>query len=354
MGYPKIEKRANEIASQVCELWQQAGSPLYILPSEGEQKFIESLPESQKLPLLQALEICNGEIASLETEYGITTIAKKLQPLYRKAMTKISGITAYRSLPLALFTFTGTKTVNDDTRSKVEISTEKLYPVTESQLSQWTAKATDFIFCEGEDNYAIAKLALGLAMLTGRRIYKEICIQGEFFPVLDGEGKIDNSRLSFYGQAKAGETRKNQGFDIDCLYNATDCIDAIKDLQDMVKVQSWYSQDSNAVQSVLHTYVEKIILTELLPIFTATNNAGYGLTLNPKDSRKMYATICHNNYVKRTGKNIGFETFTAKLLGHVKTSKTGKQFKDTVTTQSYNKFSVVTGEVIPNIDLYWD
>lgn len=364
MSYPKIEKRANDLAAKVCQLWETSGSPVFLVQSENERQFIETLPETQKETLLTALDLCNAEIAYLEQSYGVTTISKKLQPIYRKAMSKISGVTQYRSLPLALFTFSGTKTVNDDTRSKVETATENLIPVTEKQLNQLIEKAIDFLYCDGEDNYSIAKLALGIGILTGRRIYKEVCLQAEFYPVLDDSGKIDPSRLSFYGQAKSGNDRKGEGYEIETLFDATEIYNGHLDLLDMVKDTTWYQtalangegdndEDSNSVQSVLHYYVNRVIKNELLPIFQETVDAGYPVNLVAKDTRKLYATVCHNRYVQKTGKRISFEVYAAKLLGHQKTSKTGKKFKDTVTAQSYNKFSVVSGEGIPDINVYW-
>jgi len=352
MGYPKIENRAKALAAKIVALWKNAGSPTYIVQSENERQFIESLPENQKQPLINALELCESEIETLSQNYGVTTIAKKLQPIYRKAISEVSGVTQYRSLPLALFTYSGTKQVNDDSRSKVETRVDELIPVTESQLEQWKSIAVDFLFSESDGIDAIARLMLGLSMLTGRRLYVEIGVTAKFYPVLGDDMKVVTNRLQFYGQAKSGVERSEQGYEIETLFDGQDIIDGLADLREMIS-ETYGSVDSDYLQSVLHKNVEKIIRSELLPIFSETINAGYPVGLVAKDSRKLYATITHNDFVKRTGKRVSFENFAAKLLGHVKTSKLGNQFKDTQTSRSYNKFAVVTGETIPAKSLYW-
>jgi len=333
-----LEKECFDLALEVNQLWLKSGKKQFIIESGKEENF---LIELQDKDLLTAFNLCNSFIQKYQSKYSESYMIKRLQPRFREILKGLSGVTEYRKLPLCLFTIDKAKVIkmNEDYREKIQETTSKgdfIY-IPKELVNRLLKLTISWIQIRITNNKTLAYKSLGLALLTGRRLFEEIMINASF----EIESYHRSDYLLFLGQAKS---KDEKSFLIPILgVSNKEAKLSLIEIQDYLKSKSWYSEDIDGVKlrSNFNQYLAPIIFNEIYSLFQE-----YDIALDSFDNhdlRKLYATIIHYNYQKETGKTVDFTSFVPQYLGHsMKISKSSnKIFDNPITSQSYHKFVII-------------
>ena len=169
--------------------------------------------------------------------------------------------------------------------------------------------------------YSFSRLALGIALATGRRSI-EILKQGKF-------KKIDNERIEFSGQAKKrGGADYSESFQIYTLVDADLVLNALKNLRNLpeIKALNEYDKfDEIKRNDFINKRCAKTLNTTTKAVFKDGDRVF-------KDSRAIYSRICYELFFKQDSrwKNKNEDIFWRELLGH----------EDTETQRSYKQFKI--------------
>lgn len=160
------------------------------------------------------------------------------------------------------------------------------------------------------DSKSYSGLALGLMLLTGRRM-SEILKTGQFEYIADDQ-------VIFSGQLKTREspTAKTYPFQIPVLHDATKIIEALARLRSMPSIAALQNKSvkecnkkADTIGEACRTHFEKLIKDSV-----------------PKDLRAAYAQICL--VYKRQEKRTDYEPYFADILGHATDDlDTSKKYK---------------------------
>lgn len=282
---------------------------------------------------VEAKKLCNDKIIELSKIYKPSTLCKGVQLTYRKAIFNESGLSDYRysEYPISLFSVDVgiVNSVNETTRDTVECQLNEYIFINSDSIDNMLLKAVELIKKEcisGQDYY---DKTVGIALLTGRRIYSEVLLQADF-------EAINTNQISFTGQAKGGVEKSLQSYIIPVLGCDSELIlEALKDVQTYIKNRDWF--DSLESEKELSDKVKRPVERAVFQNFTTLLKTEK-ILLTPHDLRKIYATICWYRLKQCTG---AFTAYTATLLGHSYQSKSdGKIRPDTRTAESYDKFRI--------------
>lgn len=281
----------------------------------------------------QAKNLCDNKIEELAKLYKPSTLCKGVQLAYRKAIHAESGLAEYRytEYPVSLFSVDSSIVVatNEATRDTVEKQIDEYIFIKSKLIDKMLVIAVEQIKKEcktGQDYYDKAS---GLALVTGRRIYSEILLQADF-------EIVDNSQISFTGQAKGGIEKALESYTIPVLgCDAHIIAEALIDVQNYIKNRPWF--DSLESEKQLSDKVKRPIERSVIHLFQMILKEDR-IILTPHDLRKIYATICWYRLKRCRG---SFTAYAATLLGHsIKSRVGGKLRPDTRTAESYDKFRI--------------
>lgn len=168
--------------------------------------------------------------------------------------------------------------------------------------------------------HSFSRLALGIALATGRRAI-EVLKQGDF-------RKIDSQRLEFSGQAKKrGGADPAESYTIYSLVDADIVLHAIENLRNLpeIKALDVYEGLGELMRNdAINKRCAKTLNTTAKLFFGSDSRVF-------KDSRAIYARICHELFFRRDPrwKKKDEDVFFRELLGHedTETQKSYKQFK---------------------------
>ncbi|MFM6402848.1 protelomerase family protein, partial [Planktothrix sp.] len=163
-----------------------------------------------------AKNLCNDKILDLAKIYKPSTLCKGIQPTYRKAIFSESGLSEYRytEYPVSLFSvpIEMIAATNETTRDTVEKQLNDYIFIKSESIDKMLKKAVELIkkdCISGQDYY---DKAVGIALLTGRRIYSEVLLQADFEAI-----NSNNNNISFTGQAKGGVEKALESYKIPVL-----------------------------------------------------------------------------------------------------------------------------------------
>ena len=311
-----LEKDAQKLAVEVVSLWKSKQAD-------------------------KAKALCDDKIQALLERYADTTVSKDCSRLYRKAIAIEAGIeTKYRfnDEPMSLFKvpIEITAGVNDESRDTVEIQRSERIPLTREILDRLLEVGVKLVNTEVKTGQDIYNKAVGLALLTGRRMYAEVLHHAYFEPV-------DDFQVFFVGQAKGGAEKREAGYIIPVLGCKSDVIaNAQSEVADYIKSRGWYEAhfSDKDISSRCKKQVQQSITANIDSIFNPIRQAGYSVEpIHPHDLRKIYAFIV---WVAKNGQRAGFTQFAPKILGHSYTVKcSGKTRVNTRSSESYEKFRLV-------------
>jgi len=280
-----------------------------------------------------AKSLCNDKILDLAKIYKPSTLCKGIQLTYRKAIFSESGLSEYRytEYPVSLFSvpIEMIAATNETTRDTVEKQLNDYIFIKSESIDKMLKKAVELIkkdCISGQDYY---DKAVGIALLTGRRIYSEVLLQADF-------EAINSNKISFTGQAKGGVEKSLESYKIPVLgCDSKLIIKALEDVQNYIKNRDWF--DSLESEKQLSDKTKKPIERAVFQNFT-TILKDEKILLTPHDLRKVYATVCWYRLTRCKG---SFTAYAATLLGHSYQSKvSGKIRPDTKTAESYDKFRI--------------
>lgn len=312
-----LEKDAEALAVKVVELWKAGKSD-------------------------SAKSLCDERIKELLEKYAISTVTKDCHRIYRKFIAIEAGINpiAYRFTdePMCLFQapIELTTEVNDTSRDSVETQRFELIPITREIIDSLLEIAVKLVTCEPKKGQDIYGKAVGLALLTGRRIYAETLNYAKF-------ESLNNGSVIFYGQAKGGVKKRENGYEIPILGCASDVIvNAQSEVYEYIHAREWYHPEltDKELSGKCKKQVQQIISNQLDNVFNTVRNTGYEVELlHPHDLRKLYAFIV---WVVLNRQKSGFTQFAPQILGHSYTVKhSGKVRANTRSSESYEKYRLV-------------
>ncbi|MFM6213599.1 protelomerase family protein, partial [Planktothrix sp.] len=161
-----------------------------------------------------AKSLCNDKILDLAKLYKPSTLCKGIQLCYRKAIFSESGLEEYRytEYPVSLFSvpIEMVQNTNETTRDTVERQLNDYIFIKSESIDKMLQKAVELIkkdCISGQDYY---EKAVGIALLTGRRIYSEVLLQADF-------EAINSNNIRFTGQAKGGVEKSLESYKIPVL-----------------------------------------------------------------------------------------------------------------------------------------
>jgi hypothetical protein len=337
--------RALDLGNKVVSLWKNADSLDLIISANNEIETLKKLPINQSKPLLNALELCQSEITYLLSKYSQLTVIKKLIPNYRKVFCEILNIeypkkpdkNFYRKLPLCLISDTTlTVELNNIYKDKVNtmVKSENIVLISVDFKNEIIDTAINLIRLKGvNNNKLIAAKALGLSLLSGRRLYSEICLSAIFRP------NNNENCLDFLGIAKGDKEKEKEVFTIPILnINPIEFVKIHNEIISYITAKNWLTP--SIIESNLHNYIDMIFSKMIVPIF---DKHGVKCDISPKDFRKLYFTFAYDN-AKQDNKAFDFYEFVSPIAGHTfKRLVNGleKTNNDITTTRSYRKYEVI-------------
>jgi hypothetical protein len=308
-----LQKDAETLAANVVALWKAGKS-------------------------VEAKKLCDEKIEALLEKYAASTVVKNCHQIYRKQIALAAGITGeYRFVeePMCLFQapIEITTAVNEASRDTVENQRNELTPITRDIIDKLLEVAVALVTNEKKTGHDIYGKAVGLALLTGRRIYAETLNHAVF-------ERFDDSSVIFYGQAKGGLEKRETGYTIPVLGCSADAIvKAQSEVHEYIHNRPWYSQDldDKTLAGKCKKQVQQVIDSKLDVVFNELRNEGHAIDpLHPHDLRKLYAFIV---WVVINRQKSGFTQFAPQILGHSYTVKhSGKTRANTRSSESYEKY----------------
>jgi hypothetical protein len=189
------ENKLKSLAKEVYDLWCISGKIELNIKSGNELTTINLLGDNQKIPLLKAFNLSNEVIISYEKEgLSIGTIKKRIT-YFRKTLNILCGNNIddkilSRNLPYCLMTLDNNKQkdYNEIYQEKIQDNQTNLIPLSKELINNYLKLGVSFIRRNKPlNNKETAYKILGLSMLTGRRMYIEVCLQGSFTPYISSD-----------------------------------------------------------------------------------------------------------------------------------------------------------------------
>ena len=294
--------------------------------------------------------LCDTKINELLEKYSHSTVYKDCQKIYRKAISLEVGQIEYRYTeePVSLFAVPKeiAVKVKEQSRDTVEAQFDLLIPITPSIRDSLLSIAVELVKTvpnKGQDYY---NKAVGIGILTGRRPYSEVLHHAEF-------SKIDDYNVQFKGQAKGGESKRIEEYEIPVLgCNSDYIIQAQFEVVNYIISREWYRENltDKDISGNCKRQLQAAVNVFIDPLFTPLRKSEWakkeGLLIppiHPHDLRKIYACLA---WGIRNRKRSAFTAYASKILGHNTTNKvSGRTRRDTRTSESYNKFDFVDNEL---------
>lgn len=280
-------------------------------------------------------------------EYAENTVIHNLTGYFRSKMTEICGVVHWKEEPLYLIrpnAYDVTRNneerflkVRDRSRSK------NLIRINADTASDILAKAESLITLDPTSYRNVCSIAVGLGLLTGRRIESEILCYAAF-PRFDS----DRCWVEFVGQSKGGEGKRQNGYWIPLLtYDYQKVVTALKGVQTYAQQsKAWKGNTpSEIIESVGKGFggeISRLARCHFDPFFKQFR--ADNPTLEPfkgHSTRKLYAAIAFYD-PNNNPEDLSETEFYATILGHTKTMKTQDVLiPNEHTAKSYQAFRIV-------------
>lgn len=314
-----IQKQAEELASKVVDLW-----------SNGKDE--------------EATELCNKKIQALLGLYSPSYVAKDCQRIFRKAIFQASGLSEYkyRERPVSYFTVPKEvlNAVNYHSREAVSNQRDDLVTIPSDVVSELLETAKTLLEKPVEKANDCYEKVIALGLLTGRRCFVEIMNKAEFH-------KVDSPNLvSFSGQAKGGEDKELSAYLIPVLGVSPDlAIEGLEEVREYLINRPWWdeeaiSEQKDYIKRRTNKQIKRLLDRHYAPVL----RKGDIDQISAHDLRKLYAAICYYNQKRLNlyrSSNPAFTAFASEILGHSSLTESGQKYKDTKTSESYEKYEIV-------------
>lgn len=275
--------------------------------------FIDQAVSLQDHPR-KAAQLCKAEIRTLYADYADSTVHYWLTK-YRNAIRAAKLETPYLTL------------MREPVR-KVQASRKRFQSdLYKRQAHQHPIYDADAIVNQAVallDKESYAAVSLGIALLTGRRIY-EVCVTGSFMIV---RGQAHHVRFS--GQAKTRDAKKaNKPYLIPVLIEPKRLVDAVaylRSLRDFTAYLPANDADATPRSRAFHDRTAKTLREMCTKHFDQLVE-----DCTPHDLRKIYAVIAYDWFAP-VDMSVG--RYVSEILGHNE--------GDLATVQSYQDFYLAT------------
>lgn len=246
-------------------------------------------------------KLCESELDYLRSELALTSVRRAVTR-YRNAIAEVSK--THCALKYFKLTKQEQATVKAATKSQVYSDHINLRPIDGDDL---ILKASELL-----DSTSYLNIALGLMLLTGRRV-TEILKTASMSVITD-------ESVMFAGQlkTKGADNAQTDPYEIPVLTDSQTVVDVLSKLRQFKDFSSLSNdQVHSRCNKSLNEYVKKHFGKLILEV-------------KLKDLRSAYATICHDFYCPD---QISQTAYFAQILGHSK--------EDLTTAQSYQDFYLV-------------
>lgn len=348
-----------KLSLEINQLWQLTGQVntkfdydknLDVSKQVQLSNWLESnFKGKQRENLIKILAICNLEISELQQKYTELTL-KSLQTKYRKEISKITGITNNKQIPLCLFQIDSDiiHKNNDDYRIKINQQNNNLdgkIIIKRDTIDKLINHCKELINSDKIENKAIA-----LALFTGRRIYQEIYYKVEFL-------KISDNEIRFFNLAKKPDKRYYVDSEI-IGFNSDKIISELNNVRNYIINRQWYSDnlDSEVFKSKFSRQVTDTFNKEIKTLLFKCEPDNLTLkNITPHKLRALFISILIDIY--KPDYDL-LNHFKSQRLGHYSLSKNvidnydykdlnKSFFKDScyvpnlIVSESYNVFKII-------------
>lgn len=328
----KIESILKPLVIKTAKIWQKHQTFHSLLGYRASVDIDDMREFIRPYPALYNLfeNDINDMLSALSSQYSEVTLEKKIVNVFRKMLASELGVQKfdYKKLPYCLFKYDSG--YNQQYRESVDKRSFDTINLPKEFVKQWFEVANNLLKDDGTDNYTIARYGLGIAMLTGRRLYSEVLGTLQIFPLEDDDGKLLGT-VDFEGLRKGKQHKLNSLQDIPIYGIDLDELTAKhEELKGLLRQREWFNvMDFETTQSNLKNYIGKIFKDEIMSILFTDSD----LELTPHDCRKI-AVAVYLHCANITGFNS--VQYGAKYLGHYNS----QGHTDTQTSKSYMKFSI--------------